>query len=123
MSRRLRSALHLVARRSPVFQGLEFSLNPGDTVAVMGRSGSGKSTLLHILGLLEPPTGGDVRIDGVATAGLSEKERAALRRHKIGFVFQAHNLLPEHTALDNVALPVRIAGFSYAFINSVRKPC
>jgi lipoprotein-releasing system ATP-binding protein len=86
------------------------SVAAGEFVAIQGPSGCGKSSLLYLLGLLDRPTSGDVVIEGVATASLSAKERTRLRLEKIGFVFQFHFLLPEFTALENVALPMRKLG-------------
>lgn len=86
------------------------SVARGEIVALLGPSGSGKSTLLQIAGLLEPPTSGSVMIDGAEAGALGDSERTALRRHKIGFVYQFHHLLPEFSALENVVLPQMIAG-------------
>ena len=93
-----------------VFRGLDLALNPGEIVALVGPSGSGKSSLLHIAGLLEAPTGGEVFIDGLAASLLPDAERTRIRRDTIGFVYQAHHLLPEFSALENVVMPQRIAG-------------
>ncbi len=95
-----------------VLRGVTVDLRPGETVALVGPSGAGKSTLLHIAGLLERPDGGEVVIDGVATGGLSDRERTRLRRATLGFVYQNHHLLPEFSALENVMLPQIIAGAS-----------
>jgi lipoprotein-releasing system ATP-binding protein len=84
----------------------------GEIVALVAPSGSGKSTLLQLAGLLERPTSGHILIDQRNTATLSESDRTALRRDRIGFVYQAHHLLPEFTAIENVMLPQRIAGQS-----------
>ncbi len=89
-----------------------FSLVPGQTVALVAPSGVGKSTLLHIAGLLERPDAGEVMIDGAATSTMSDDGRTRLRRHSIGFVYQFHHLLPEFTALENIILPQTIAGLS-----------
>jgi lipoprotein-releasing system ATP-binding protein len=97
-----------------VFSGLSVSVKPGEIVALVGPSGSGKSSLLHIAGLLEAPTSGEIFIEGVAVSGLSDTERTRIRRETIGFVYQAHHLLPEFDALENVVLPQMIAGHSRA---------
>ncbi len=93
-----------------VFRGVNLSLMPGELVALVGPSGAGKSSLLHMAGLLEAPTSGDVLIEGVAASALPELERTRIRRDTIGFVYQAHHLLPEFSALENVVMPQRIAG-------------
>src|SRR3978361_1336317 len=93
-----------------VFSGLSMALKPGEIVAVVGPSGAGKSSLLHIAGLLEAPTSGEITIVGAATSKLNDAERTRIRRETIGFVYQAHHLLPEFDALENVVLPQMIAG-------------
>src|SRR5471030_2124681 len=95
-----------------VFNGLNMSVKPGEIVALVGPSGAGKSSLLHIAGLLEAPTSGEIFIEGAAVSGLADSERTRIRRTSIGFVYQAHHLLPEFDALENVALPQMIAGQS-----------
>lgn len=95
-----------------VFSGLNLSLRPGEIVALVGSSGTGKSSLLHIAGLLEAPTSGEITIEGAATSGLPDSERTRIRRESVGFVYQAHHLLPEFDALENVMLPQMIAGSS-----------
>ncbi len=95
-----------------VFSGLSMALKPGEIVALVGPSGAGKSSLLHIAGLLEAPTSGEIYIAGAATSKLPDQERTRIRRDKIGFVYQAHHLLPEFDALENVVLPQMIAGKS-----------
>jgi lipoprotein-releasing system ATP-binding protein len=95
-----------------VFHDISFRLAPGEIVALVGQSGAGKSSLLHIAGLLEAPTSGEVLIVGQAASRLSERERTTIRRETLGFVYQAHHLLPEFSALENVAMPRRIAGES-----------
>lgn len=97
-----------------VFSDLNLSLRAGEIVALVGQSGSGKSSLLHIAGLLEAPTGGEIYIEGVAASSLPDNDRTAIRRDAIGFVYQAHHLLPEFDALENVVLPQMIAGKSRA---------
>jgi len=97
-------------RELRVLQEVSLSVEAGEIAALMGQSGAGKSTLLHIVGLLERPSAGEVRVDGRAMAGASERERTRLRRRAIGIVYQFHHLLPEFTAIENVELPQRIAG-------------
>ena len=112
-------ALHLekVARRYiqggmtlEVFRDINLSVARAELVALVGQSGAGKSSLLHMAGLLEAPSEGEIRIDGVAASALPDRERTRLRRDRIGFVYQAHHLLPEFTALENVMMPQLIAG-------------
>ncbi len=93
-----------------VLADVSFALAPGERLAIMGPSGSGKSTLLAIVGALEPPTAGRVRLDGVDPFALDPAARAAFRNRRIGFVFQEHHLLAGLTALDNVVLPARAGG-------------
>jgi len=95
-------------------KGVSFSIVKGEFTAVMGPSGCGKSTLLNILGLLDRPTGGKYRLEGAETAKLNDAARTGLRRARIGFVFQAFNLLPRLSALENVALPMAYAGTGVA---------
>ena len=97
-----------------VFSGLNLSLKAGEIVALVGQSGAGKSSLLHIAGLLEAPTNGEIFIQGSVTSKLNDVERTRIRRNTIGFVYQAHHLLPEFDALENVVLPQMIAGRSRA---------
>ena len=97
-----------------ILKGAELAVWPGQSVALVAPSGAGKSTLLHIAGLLEHTDGGEVYLDGVATSGLSDAARTRLRRNAIGFVYQAHYLLPEFSAVENVMLPQMIHGLPKA---------
>lgn len=87
-------------------RGVSFSICPGEFVTIMGTSGSGKSTLLNLLGCLDTPTTGEYLLDGIPVRKMGKNERAELRNHKIGFVFQSYNLLPKTTAIENVELPL-----------------
>ena len=91
-------------------QGFDLDLPLGRYIAVTGLSGAGKSSLLHIAGLLEAPTSGEIFIEGVAASRLPDAERTRIRRERLGFVYQAHHLLPEFDALENVLIPQMIAG-------------
>ncbi|MEA2986365.1 MAG: lipoprotein-releasing system ATP-binding protein [Alphaproteobacteria bacterium] len=95
-----------------ILQGAELAVWAGQSVALVAPSGAGKSTLLHMAGLLEHPDAGEVYINGVGTSGRSDAERTRLRRTEIGFVYQAHHLLPEFSAVENVMLPQMIKGLS-----------
>ena len=95
-----------------ILRGVDLAVNAGEIVALVGPSGAGKSTLLHIAGLLEPSNAGDVAIGGQSCNGMDDDARTAMRRDHLGFVFQYHHLLPEFSALENVAISGIISGLS-----------
>jgi len=95
-----------------VLGGVDMQVSEREFVAIVGQSGSGKSTLLHILGTLEPSDEGEVWLDGVSLFGMSPADMAALRNESIGFVYQAHHLIPELSALENVMMPLLVRGDS-----------
>jgi lipoprotein-releasing system ATP-binding protein len=99
-------------RRIEVLRHVDLSLEPGQSLAIVGVSGAGKSTLLHIMGGLDRPDGGEVRVNGEPLWEMSENQRARFRNQHMGFVYQFHHLLPEFSALENVAMPLLIRGIS-----------
>ena len=97
-----------------VLRDIELTIHQGEQIAIMGASGSGKSTLLHLLGGLDTPTGGQIRIDGTPIERLNAVQLGRLRNRALGFIYQFHHLLPEFTALENVAMPLLVRGVSAA---------
>ncbi len=108
----LEKTYHTARGTLTLFHGLNLDVYPGELVAIVGQSGAGKSTLLHILGALDTPTAGTVHCASTNVAGLSQRQAAAFRNSKIGYVWQFHYLLPEFSALENVAMPLMARGQS-----------
>ena len=107
-ARGLDKAFGAGAGRISVLRGLDLEVGKGEMVAITGRSGVGKTTLLHVLGALDRPDGGSLRLAGEEVAQLAERDAAAFRNRNVGFVFQHHHLLPELSAVENASLPLRI---------------
>src|ERR1700730_7055022 len=97
-------------RKVVALEAIDLHIERGEMVSIVGPSGSGKSTLLHLIGGLDRPTAGEIRIDGQSVAALSDDDLTRLRRDKIGFIFQFFNLLPSLTCVENVALPLHLKG-------------
>jgi putative ABC transport system ATP-binding protein len=111
-ARGLRKAYAMSATEVEALRGVDLDVAPGQFVAMMGPSGSGKSTLLHLLGCLDRPTAGRYWLDGAPVDSLGDRELSQIRNRRIGFVFQAFNLIPQHTVLENVELPLVYAGMA-----------
>ncbi|MGZ6079146.1 MAG: ABC transporter ATP-binding protein [Myxococcaceae bacterium] len=106
--RELSKSYWLHGKRIDVLRGLSLDIERGELVSMVGASGSGKSTFLHVLGTLDAPVAGSMEVDGVDVLGLGDADLARFRNRTVGFVFQSHYLLPEFTALENVAMPALI---------------
>jgi len=109
-ARSVKKSFHQGPREVQVLLDVSLSLSAGESLAIVGASGAGKSTLLHILGGLDRPIAGEVLVDGESLWGMSPKDRSRVRNSTMGFVYQFHHLLPEFTAVENVAMPLLIRG-------------
>jgi len=108
----LKKSYQLGSQELEVLKGINFTINKGEYVAIMGPSGSGKSTLMNIIGCLDTPTSGSYKLNGKEVVNMSDDELSRARNKEIGFVFQSFNLLPRNTALENVMLPLQYAGLN-----------
>ena len=111
-ARKLVKTYNDAGRNVEVLRGVELNVAKGDRIAIVGSSGSGKTTLLQLLGGLDEPTAGEVRVAGESMSALSDVERGTLRNRALGFVYQFHHLLPEFSALENVAMPLLVRGMA-----------
>lgn len=111
---RVTKSYHDGKKQIDVLKGIDLSVAAGESVAIVGASGAGKTTLLQILGGLDRPTSGVLKIDDQDLQAMNEKAKGVFRNHALGFIYQFHHLLPEFTALENVALPLRIRGLKIA---------
>jgi lipoprotein-releasing system ATP-binding protein len=113
-SNNVRKSYHDGTSVVDVLRGVSLSVSKSDRIAIIGPSGSGKSTLLHLFGGLDKPSSGELLIDNLNWQTLTEKKRCQVRNQKLGFIYQFHHLLPEFTALENVAMPLLLAGIDVA---------
>ncbi|CZG27215.1 TPA: lipoprotein-releasing ABC transporter ATP-binding protein LolD [Legionella pneumophila] len=111
-SQKLYKSYHDGTSTVEVLKGVDLAITKGDRIAIIGPSGSGKSTLLHLLGGLDKPTSGAITLGDINWQKINEKQRCQLRNQRLGFVYQFHHLLPEFTALENVMMPLLLAGMA-----------
>ncbi len=108
----VKRSFHQAHKAVHVLKGVDLTVEPGELIALIGSSGSGKSTLLQIAGLLDSNYDGEIRIEGKSVSGLKDEALSAIRREKLGFIYQFHHLLPDFTALENVAMALYLNGFA-----------